>query len=265
VLEAAAAGKHVLVEKPFALTAADAERAVAACDKAGVVLAVGHDNRFYPAIRELKRLVDEGVLGTIIHAEANLSHDSMRKTRGSSDGAALQTGAWRLDRTEAPVGAMAHLGVHRIDSFVQFFGRVDQVFALPGRNTLDAAWDDSLSVLLRFAAGMTAYVGTSLATPLNSRMQIFGSAGWAEASGPRDFKDYVQASLRSVSVRGADGSFATREFDAGDSVMQNFRAFADAIEAKAPYPISRADMVHVPAVLEAMTESLASGRAVAVP
>ena len=134
-----------------------------------------------------------------------------------------------------------------------------------GRTPLKAAWDDSLSILLRLAAGMTAYVASSLATPLNSRMQIFGSEGWVEATGPRDYQEYLRSSLRTVSVRGADGSFETREFDAGDSVMLNFRAFADAIEQKAPYPVTAGEIVHVPAVLEAITESLASGRAVAVP
>jgi len=280
VIQAAEAGKHVLAEKPFALTAADAEKAVSACARAGVVVAVGHDNRFYPAIREIKRLLDAGALGTIIHAEANLSHDLMLKAIGKAlavtagsgeaygaDGTSTQptTGAWRFDHSEAPVGSMAHLGVHRIDTFVQLFGRIVQVFALPGRNTLKAAWDDSLSILLRFAAGMTAYVGSSLATPLNSRMQIFGSEGWVEATGPRDYQEYLRSSLRTVSVRGADGSFETREFDAGDSVMLNFRAFADAIEQKAPYPVTAGEIVHVPAVLEAITGSLASGRAVAVP
>ena len=264
-IQAAAAGKHVLVEKPFALTAAEAEKAVLACNKAGVVVAVGHDNRFYPTIREIKRLVDEGTLGKIIHAEANLSHDSMRGTLGSADGTRLQSGAWRLDRAEAPVGAMAHLGVHRIDTYVQLFGKVSHAYAIPGPNTLCTDWEDSVFVLLRFAAGMTAYLGTSLATPLNSRMQIFGSEGWAEAIGPRDFKDYVHASLRTVSVRVADGKSVTREFDTVDSVMLNFCAFADAIEGKASYPIPTCDMIHVPAVLEAITQSLASGKSVSIP
>jgi len=46
--------------------------------------------------------------------------------------------------------------------------------------------------------------------------------------------------------------------------MLNFRAFADAIEAKAPYPVPVAEMIHVPAVLEAITASLASGRAISI-
>jgi predicted dehydrogenase len=273
IIQAAAAGKHVLAEKPFALTAADAEKAVSACARAGVVVAVGHDNRFYPAIREVKRLVDGGTLGTIIHAEAHLSHDLMRKASVAAravlpgaerTNARPSTGAWRLDCSEAPVGSMAHLGVHRIDTFVQLFGRVTQVFALPGPKILNVGWDDTLSVLLKFAAGLSAYVSSSLATPLSSRMQIFGSGGGVEVTGPRDFKEYLRASLRTVSVQGADGSFQTREFEAGDSVMSNFRAFADAIEEKAPYPVPPEEIIHVPAVLEAITRSLASGCAVSI-
>ncbi len=280
IIQAAAARKHVLAEKPFALTRADAEKAVYACARAGVVVAVGHDNRFYPVIAEMKRIVHEGALGTIIHAEANLSHDSTRKLNARPGSPAAtgrgavpapgsgtdqpMTGAWRLAYSEAPAGSMAHLGVHRIDSFVQIFGRIDQVFALPGRNTLNAAWADSLAVLVRFATGMTGYVGSSLATPLNSRFQIFGSEGWVQAEGPREFQEYLRSSLRTISVRRSDGSFEMREFDAVDSVMLNFQAFADAIEGKARYPVTVEEMIHVPAVLEAITRSLANGRPVLV-
>ena len=280
IIQAAAAGKHVLAEKPFALTKADAERAVAACARTGVVLAVGHDNRFYPAIAEIKRLVDAGALGTVVHVEANLSHDSTRKLARNAPSpisadsgvrstavatrAGPQTGPWRFDHAEAPAGSMAHLGIHRIDSFVQLFGKIDRVFAQSSLDTLHAAWADTLAVSVKFKTGMTGYVGSSLATPLNSRLQVFGSEGWVESRGPRDFQEYLRTSLRSVSVYRSDGSFETREFDAVDSVMLNFEAFADAIEGRARYPVPVDEMIHVPSVLEAITQSLATGQPVLV-
>ncbi len=67
ILAAAAAGKHVFCEKPLTLTKAEAVQAVAACQAAGVVLGVGTDKRFQPALRELARLVRDGELGTILH------------------------------------------------------------------------------------------------------------------------------------------------------------------------------------------------------
>ena len=63
ILAAAACGKHVFCEKPLALTKADAERSLAACRAAGVVLGVGQNRRLWPAIAEIKRLIDDGALG----------------------------------------------------------------------------------------------------------------------------------------------------------------------------------------------------------
>lgn len=260
ILRVAAAGKHVLAEKPFALTKEDAEKAVAACAKAGVVVAVGHDNRFYPAIVELKRLVDAGTLGTILHAEANLSHESatMRKKRGDAPASSAST-AWRLDQREAPAGVMVHLGIHRIDSFVQLFGRMERVYAVAPPNTLDVPFADSVAIMVRFCTGMTGYIGSSLATPLNSRFQVFGSDGWVEARGPRDMQEYLRSSLNSVSVRTNDGRFESRGFDAVDSVRLNFEAFADAIEGKSPGPVPVEEIIHVVAVAEAVARSLQTG------
>ena len=75
VVQAAAAGKHVFCEKPLCLTLADAERAVAACRDAGVVLGVGHERRFEPPVLELRRLLAEGALGVPLQIEANFSQD----------------------------------------------------------------------------------------------------------------------------------------------------------------------------------------------
>jgi predicted dehydrogenase len=60
IVAAARAGKAVLCEKPFALTRADAERAVQVCERAGVLLGVGHDKRHFPSMSELRRIVQSG-------------------------------------------------------------------------------------------------------------------------------------------------------------------------------------------------------------
>ncbi len=279
IIQAAAARKHVLAEKPFALTKADAEHAIAACAKAGVVVAVGHDNRFYSVIAEIKRLVQSGTLGTILHVEANLSHNAGQWAKylespppaaslaASTDAGPVPQsgpGAWRLDRSEGPAGPIAHFGIHRIDSFVQLFGRIDQVFAQAWRGTPNLPIPISVALMVRFRTGMTGYLGNSQVTPLNSRMQIFGTKAWIEARGAHDMQEYQRSSLRSVSVRLADGGFEKRQIDAVDSVMLNFNAFADAIEGKSPYPVPNDEIIHVVAVMEAVVQSLATGQPVAV-
>src|SRR5262249_61121199 len=71
VLQAAAAGKHIHVEKPITLDRAGAERVVAAAHKAGVVLAVGFNRRFHPSVVELRRRLADGRLG---HAISMVAH-----------------------------------------------------------------------------------------------------------------------------------------------------------------------------------------------
>ena len=75
IIAAASAGKHVFCEKPLTLTRTEAVRAIKACEAAGVVLGVGTDKRFYPALRELVRLVKGGDLGEMIHLEAHFSNE----------------------------------------------------------------------------------------------------------------------------------------------------------------------------------------------
>jgi predicted dehydrogenase len=93
---AAAANKHVQCEKPFALAKSNAQAAIAACRRAGVVVGVGQNFRFLPSIKAFRTLIDGGSLGTIMHAEGNYSHDWLA-------GQALKTGA--RQRTKAvPAG-----------------------------------------------------------------------------------------------------------------------------------------------------------------
>ena len=73
VVAAAAAGKQIFCDKPFTLDKPSAERAVGAAKAAGVTLSVGFNRRFLPAMEELRRLLADGSLGTLLHAEANFS------------------------------------------------------------------------------------------------------------------------------------------------------------------------------------------------
>ena len=75
VVAVAAAGKAVFCEKPLALTKEGAARAVAACRDAGVVLGIGTDKRYFPAIAEVIRLADSGELGKLLHVEGNFSNE----------------------------------------------------------------------------------------------------------------------------------------------------------------------------------------------
>src|SRR4029450_5848255 len=83
VIAAAAAGKHLFCEKPFALTKADAEASVSATQKAGVTLGLGYNRRFHPEMTKLRERIRTGDLGTTLHDEATMPfpHALMRHTR----------------------------------------------------------------------------------------------------------------------------------------------------------------------------------------
>ncbi len=73
MIAAAAAKKHIFCEKPFALTKADAEAAVAGDPQAGVTLGLGYNRRFHPEMVQLRERIRSGELGTILHVEATMT------------------------------------------------------------------------------------------------------------------------------------------------------------------------------------------------
>jgi predicted dehydrogenase len=246
-LQAAEAGKHVFVEKPLALSGADAERTVAACEAAGVVLGVGHERRFEPALIEIKRLITAGELGTIMHAEANFSHDSL---------ANLDASNWRLAPEHAPAAGMTAMGVHLTDSLIDMLGPVDHLYAETAKQATAAPGGDVVSVLLRFRGGATGFVTSILKTPFFMRLHVFGSDAWVEA---RDRVRPEAEGLVDFTVCRAGGEPETRQIEAIDAARANLEAFAEAAAGGTPYPIPAADMVHNVAVLEAIAASAESG------
>lgn len=244
IRQAAAAGKHVFVEKPFTLTKASAEQAVRDAEDADIVLALGHNRRFLPAVAELRARLAAGCLGTVMHAETNQSGPGALRYR---------QGMWRASRSESPAGGMAGMGIHMVDGLIDLLGPIREVQTLSCRRTLAVEIDDTTSVLLRFASGATGYLGTLAATAAEWRMQIFGSAGWIEL---RD--------ERRLEARGLDTAPERIDFGPFDKEHAELEAFADAVDGKADYPLPLTQAVHGIAVFEAIARSADTGKAVAV-
>lgn len=252
VLQAAAAGKHVFCEKPLALTRASAARAIAACEAAHVVLGIGHERRYEPAMVEIKRLIDSGELGTIMHIEANFSHDIF---------AQVPPDDWRASPIDAPAAGMTAMGIHLTDAFIAMLGPVRQVFAQTAKRVTASESGDVVSVHLQFASGVTGYLNAILVTPFFMRFHVFGSTGWAES---RDTVHPEAAGASYLTVRRTNEEPQTREYPSIDTVRANFEAFAEAASGGQPYPFTPEQKLHNIAVLEAITQSVASGQAVVV-
>ena len=235
IIAAAAAGKHVFTEKPFALNKADAERSVAAAQEAGIQLGLGHNQRYAAPQTELKRMIDAGELGTIMHLEGNTSHNTLAGFV-----------SWRHDPKEAPGGGLYHMGIHYVDLFSSYLGPVAEVYA----QALDRIQPlDSASALLTFENGASAYIGNIMVTPISRMLNVFGSEGWAKVVG----MDAIEISM-------VDGSTETRKVTAVNPVKANMEGFADAIAGTADYKFTTDQMIHDVAVLAAIERSLASGK-----
>ncbi|HEX6979467.1 MAG TPA: Gfo/Idh/MocA family oxidoreductase [Alphaproteobacteria bacterium] len=246
VTAAAAAGKHVFCEKPLALTRADAEKSVAACKAAGVVLGIGHERRFEPALKEVQRLVTSGELGTIMHVEANFSHDKL---------ANVPVTDWRSSPKDAPAAGMTGMGIHLTDAFLAMFGPITEVFASTAQRVRSAENGDVVSVDVRFASGATGYLNAILVTPLYLRFTVFGSKAWVEVRN-HTHPDTPGPSTLTLQRSGAAPEVRTYEWT--DSVRENLEAFADACEGRGTYPFTDAQKIGNIAVLEAICRSAAT-------
>lgn len=252
ILQAAAAGKHVFCEKPLALSKTGAERAVKACEAAGVVLGVGHERRYEPAMVAIKRLVDSGELGTIMHVESNFSHDIL---------ADVPPGDWRASTADAPAAGMTAMGIHLTDAYIHMLGSVEQVYAQTAQRVVASKSGDVVSVQLRFASGATGYLNAILVTPFFMRFQVFGSHGWVES---RDTVHPQEQGVTYLTVCKKGGRPQTREYHSIDTVKANLEAFAEAAAGGAPYPYTPEQKIHNIAVLEAIIKSAAGNEPVNV-
>lgn len=251
VIQIAQAGRHVFCEKPLGLTGSSAARSVAACQSAGVVLGIGHERRFEPAMLEIQRMINENSLGTIMHAEAAFSHDKL---------IGVEPGDWRTLKTTAPAAGMTGMGIHLTDFYIALFGRVSTVQALTARRVLEWETGDVVTVQLKFAAGMTATLSALLYTPHFIRLHVFGSDAWAEVR--NDTHPDTPGGVAELVVARTDQAHQVQRYDWTDTVVANLEAFADAIAGVADYPYTHEQLIHNIEVLEAITQSAETGQTI---
>src|SRR5712692_9203920 len=115
---AAAAGKHVFLDKPIANTVSDARAITEACRKAGVVLALGYQRRRESQFRWIRRQIDEGAFGKLVNAEANISRDRLGK---------IDLSSWRYTAGCMPGGVMLQIGIHYTDVLEYLLGPIKAV------------------------------------------------------------------------------------------------------------------------------------------
>lgn len=251
IAAAVGAKKHVFCEKPLSLSAANARKSVEMCRAAGLVLGIGHERRFEPAMLELRKLLDEGALGTIMHSELAFSHDKL---------IGLTADSWRTTKAFAPAAGMTQMGIHLTDLLISFFGKVSSLHAFTSDRSLGWETGDVVSVQLKFEAGMTATLQAIVHTPHFIRTHIFGSEMWVEVRNATH-PDTPGGKVTMECYKSIEDT-QTKVIEWTDSVTDNLEAFAAAIRGDALYPYSDFEMIHNIEVLDAIVRSAETGKAV---
>jgi len=245
VIAAAKAGKQIFCEKPFSLTKDSAKRMLDTCLANNLVVGVGHERRFEAALVEMKRMVDEGDLGTLLHLEFNASYNLWAGSPASG---------WRQDPKQAPAGTMTALGIHQTDYIQTIAGRVKTINAAMTQRSADYPSEDIISIQFIFESGMLGSFCSLATTPFYTRMSVFGDRGWAEVR-EIDNVDKPQPTL--FTWRGMDEEIHTRTYQKRnkETVTMNLHEWADAAEGKGKYRFSPEQILHNVQILDAIVTS----------
>ena len=177
VVELAPYGRHIVVEKPMALTLDDADAMIRACDKSGVKLFVVKQNRFNVPVVKLHQALEAGRFGKLVMGTVRV-----RWCRPQSyyDQAAWR-GTWALDG-----GALANQASHHVDMLEWMMGEVDSVFAMSATALARIEAEDTAVVILRFKSGALGVIEATTAVrpkDLEGSISILGEGGTVEIGG----------------------------------------------------------------------------------
>ncbi|MFE6922691.1 Gfo/Idh/MocA family oxidoreductase [Nocardia sp. NPDC057663] len=252
-LQALAAGLPVVVDKPFAVTSADADEVVTAAERAGLPLSVFQNRRWDNDFLTVRGLMDAGELGEIRRFESRF--ERWRPT---------PKGGWReLGEAEAGAGILFDLGSHLVDQALTLFGPVTELYAELDRRRPDVQADDDAFIALTHASGTRSQLWMSAVAPqLGPRMRVLGSTNAYTVFGLDPQEDALRAGRRPVDGKqwGTVRPEKWGTFGAGDdlrpipTVPGDYPAFyagmAAALLDDAPVPVDPRDAVETLRILE---------------
>lgn len=170
-IAAAEAGKHVLVEKPMAMTLKTADALITACKKAGVKLGVIHQNRFNASIKLLRQALEDGRFGKLTHGQATVrwNRNDNYYTQAPWRGTKLQDG-----------GVLMNQSIHNIDLLQWMFGPVESVFGYTSTFMRKIEMEDMGAAVIKFKSGSIGIIeAASTIYPKNieETINVFGETG----------------------------------------------------------------------------------------
>lgn len=238
-VKAARAGKHILMEKPIAMTVEQGRKVIADVDSTGVKSACGFMMRYGALNMKIKEVVQKGLIGQVVSAKAQFTcwYPDMPN-------------CWRQKKTQGGGGAFVDMGVHCIDLIQNILGtEADKVSALIDTKTFKYEVDDSASVLMHLKNGCNAYVEANFNIPDKAakwRLEFYGTKGCIIAN-----NTIHQLDTGDAEVTLDDGSVIKLAADFGNMYTREIESFSDSILNGTPVNVPLCDGVQVQEIVEA--------------
>ena len=249
-LAAAAAGKHVLCEKPLALTLEDAREMVAACDRAGVVMGTNHHLRNAASHRKIRELVQSGAIGKPLYARVFHAVYLPPHLQG-----------WRLNKPSAGAGVILDITVHDADTlrFILDSEPVEAVALSQQAGMAEGALEDGVMAAVRFDNGTMAQIHDAFTVKFaGTGLEIHGSEGSILG---RDIM--TQRPIGRVTLRNEQGETDV-PLDHENLYARALRAFVGAVRGEGTPSATGEDGVRSLATALAVLEATRTGRCTAV-
>ncbi len=250
-LDAAAAGKHVLCEKPMARTVAECDAMIQACERAGVLLGVIFQARFEPLAAKLKAAIENGLIGRLLWVSAN--------TVWYRSDEYYKSGVWRGTWEHEGGGAVINQAIHAIDMLQWLTGLPKRVTARMRTLNHGIEVEDAALALLEYPDGRMGLIqATTAAFPgLPERLEFFGSRGsviYHKGEGRLEWHLAEPREDRVDQVAASSGAAAPMDITAAGHIAQ-FRDFAEAIREKRPPQVDGHEGKRSLALVEAIYRS----------
>lgn len=250
-LAAARAGRHVLCEKPMALTVAEGRAIYGACRENGVTLGVAFQYRHHRAVADLRDAIARGAIGQVVMVDACVGLPPMT------------TPSWYDDPAMAAGGVLPMSGIHRVDLVCHLLGgSPEEVSAVLTTREAARAYEDTAALTLVMGGGVLATVRCVMDVAAGAdRIVVHGTTGTIEALGVTS--QWWGGDGGSVTVRTADGT-ETTTYPAVDLYAEQVRAMEAAVHGVPSALATGAEGVLALAVQDAAIESSTTGRRVRV-
>ncbi|HGE71686.1 TPA: Gfo/Idh/MocA family oxidoreductase [Candidatus Poribacteria bacterium] len=180
VILSAEHGKHILCEKPMAMNVNECQSMIDACKSNGVMLQVCFLLRFHSCFQEIKKLIDDGMLGEIVEARVALLKSYN-----------IEEGVWRRDPEKSGGGVLMDMGAHAIDLISYLLGDVSEVCMFSSSKFKKWEVEDTATVMLKMKNCANAIADMSYAVPFSeSTLEIYGTEGTIIAYSGKGYQEY---------------------------------------------------------------------------